>query len=43
MEELTQEIERLKAIIYKLSREKELSEQEKEMIDKIIEDKDYRE
>ena len=43
VDELTQEIERLKAIIYKLTREKELSEQEKEMIDKIIEDKDYKE
>ena len=39
--ELTQEIERLKVIIYKLTREKELSEQEKEVIEKIIEDKDY--
>ena len=36
-----QEIERLKAIIYKLTREKELNEQEKEVIEKIIEEKDY--
>lgn len=42
MEELTQEIEKLKVIIYKLTREKELSEQEKEIIEKIIEDKNYK-
>lgn len=39
--EFTQEIEKLKTIIYKFAREKELSEQEKEIIDKIIEEKDY--
>lgn len=30
-----------KSIIYKLVREKELCEQEKKIIDKIIEEKDY--
>lgn len=39
----TEEVERLKTIIYKLTREKELSEQEKEVIEKVIEDKDYNE
>ena len=39
----TEEIEKLKAIIYKLAREKELDEQEKEVIEKIIEDRDYKE
>jgi len=42
MEELIQEIERLKAIVYKLAREKELSEQERKIIDKIVEDRDYK-
>jgi hypothetical protein len=37
----TEEVERLKSIIYKLTRDKELSEQEKEIIDKIVEEKDY--
>jgi len=37
----TQETEKLKAIIYKIAREKELNEEEKEVIEKIIEDKDY--
>jgi len=36
-----EKIEKLKDIIYKLAKEKELKEQEKEMIEKIIEDKDY--
>jgi len=36
-----EEIKKLKVIIYKLTREKELNEQEKEVIEKIIEDKDY--
>lgn len=42
MEELTQEIEKLKTIIYNLTREKGLNEQEIEIIDKIIEDKNYK-
>jgi len=37
----TEEVEKLKVIIYKLTREKELNGEEKEIIDKIIEDKDY--
>ena len=41
MEEQTQKTEKLKTIIYKLAREKELTEQEKEIIDKIIGKKDY--
>ncbi len=41
MEEQTQETEKLKTIIYKLAREKELTEQEAETIEKIIEKKDY--
>ena len=39
----TEEVEKLKAIIYKLVMKKELSEQEKEIIDKIVEKKDYSE
>lgn len=34
-------IDELKNLIYKLTREKELSEQEREIIDKIVEEKDY--
>ena len=37
----TEEVEKLKVIIYKLTREKELNGEEKEIIDKIIENKDY--
>lgn len=43
MEELTQEIGELKVIIYKLTRGKELDEQDREIINKIIEEKDYKE
>ncbi len=39
--EYTQELEKLKVIIYKLVREKELDDKEKEVIEKIVEDKDY--
>ena len=38
MKELIKELE---TIIYKLVRERELSEQDKEIIDNIIENKDY--
>jgi hypothetical protein len=34
-------IDELKNLIYKLTREKELSEREREIIDKIVEEKDY--
>lgn len=37
----TEEIEGLKIIIYKLTRGKELKDKEKEIIDEIIEKKDY--
>lgn len=37
----TEEMEMLKLIIYKLAREKELSEQEREIIDRIVEKRDY--
>jgi len=42
MEERIQEMDKLKVIVYKLTREKELSEQERKIIDKIVEDIDYK-
>jgi len=43
MEGSLQEIEKLKTIIYKITREESLSEKERAEIDKIIEAKDYKE
>jgi len=35
------EIEALKTIIYKMARDVELTKEEKEIIDRIVEEKDY--
>ncbi len=39
--EQNSEAEKLKSIIYKLVRGKEISEQERDMVEKIVEEKDY--